>query len=144
MSDNSRQTFSLIRFRLVGGPSAPPPMTFPSLCGCCGIAADAACDVRTTSVGPPGRWRARVWTMSSFLPPLVTLSTFIYPNVIAAAVIVTAYRLLFTRPARSIALGAALLATTLVLTPRDGIALVALAQRKSRNDFARGGWLDRL
>jgi hypothetical protein len=78
-------------------------------------------------VMPASRWRGWVWAMTSFLPPLVILSTFIYPNVIAAAIIVTAYRLLFTRPARSVALGAALLGSTLFLTPRDGIALIALA-----------------
>ena len=76
---------------------------------------------------PFARWRGAVWAMTSFLPPLVTLAAFVYPNVIAAAVIATSYRLLFTRPARSFALGGVLLATTLLLTPRDGIALVALA-----------------
>jgi hypothetical protein len=76
---------------------------------------------------PFARWRGAVWAMTSFLPPLVTLAAFIYPNALAAAVIVTAYRLLFTRPTRNVTLGAALLATTLFLTPRDGIALVALA-----------------
>ena len=76
---------------------------------------------------PSVRWRGAVWAMTSFLPPLVTLAAFIYPNALAAAVIVTAYRLLFTRAPRSTALGGALLATTLLLTPRDGIALVALA-----------------
>jgi hypothetical protein len=76
---------------------------------------------------PFARWRGPAWAMSSLLPPLVTLAAFIYPNTLAAAVIVTAYRLLFTRPARNFALGGALLATTLLLTPRDGIALIALA-----------------
>jgi hypothetical protein len=76
---------------------------------------------------PFPRWRAPVWAMASFLPPLVTLAAFVYPNALAAAVIVTAYRLLFTRPVRKIALGGALLATALFLTPRDGIALIALA-----------------
>src|SRR5260221_47590 len=57
---------------------------------------------------------------------IVFLAAFIYPNTVAAAVIVTAYRLLFTRAHRRVALGGALLATTLLLTPRDAIALVAL------------------
>jgi hypothetical protein len=75
---------------------------------------------------PFARWRGPVWAMTSFLPPLLTLAAFIYPNTVAAAVIVTAYRLLFTRVPRRLGLGGALLATTLFLTPRDGIALVAL------------------
>jgi hypothetical protein len=78
--------------------------------------------------------------MTSFLPPLVTLAAFIYPNALAAAVIVTAYRLLFTRPVRNVALGGALLATTLFLTPRDGIALLALAPFvRDRRLFAAAG-----
>lgn len=76
---------------------------------------------------PFARWRGVVWALTTFLPPLVTLAAFVYPNTIAAAIIVTAYRLLFTRTGRHIALGGALLATTLFLTPRDGIALLALA-----------------
>jgi len=76
---------------------------------------------------PFARWRGPAWAMASFLPPLVTLAAFIYPNTVAAAVIVTAYRLLFTRARRSVALGGVLLASTLLLTPRDAIALVALA-----------------
>ena len=76
---------------------------------------------------PFARWRGPAWAMASFLPPLVTLAAFIYPNTVAAAVIVTAYRLLFTRAQRSIALGSVLLGATLLLTPRDAIALVALA-----------------
>jgi hypothetical protein len=75
---------------------------------------------------PFARWRGPVWAMISFLPPLLVLAAFIYPNTVAAAVIVTAYRLLFTRVPRKLVLGGALLATTLFLTPRDGIALVAL------------------
>ena len=92
-------------------------------------------------VVPFVRWRGPVWAMTSFLPPLVTLAAFIYPNALAAAVIVTAYRLLFTRPARNVALGGALLAATLFLTPRDGIALVALALfvRDRRFVVAAGG-----
>jgi hypothetical protein len=76
---------------------------------------------------PFPRWRGLAWAMASFLPPLVTLAAFIYPNTVAAAVIVTAYRLLFTRAQRSVALGGVLLGSTLLLTPRDAIALVALA-----------------
>jgi hypothetical protein len=76
---------------------------------------------------PFARWRGPAWALASFLPPFVTLAAFVYPNVVAAAIIVTAYRLLFTGPTRHAALGGALLATTLFLTPRDGIALVALA-----------------
>jgi hypothetical protein len=75
---------------------------------------------------PFSRWRGPVWAMTSFLPPLLTLAAFIYPNTVAAAIIVTSYRLLFTRVPRALVLGGALLATTLFLTPRDGIALVAL------------------
>ena len=75
---------------------------------------------------PFTRWRGPVWAMTSFLPPLLVLAAFIYPNTVAAAVIVTAYRLLFTRVPRKLVLGGALLASTLFLTPRDGIALVAL------------------
>ena len=86
------------------------------------------------------RWRGPVWAMTSFLPPLVTLAAFLYPNAVAAAVIVTAYRLLFTRPERKVALGAAILAATLFLTPRDGIALVALAPFvRERRFFASAG-----
>src|SRR4029077_4985684 len=70
---------------------------------------------------PFARWRGAAWAMASFLPPLVTLAAVIYPNTFAAAVIVTAYRLLFTRAQRSVALGSALLASTLLLTPRDAV-----------------------
>ena len=76
---------------------------------------------------PFARWRGPAWALASFLPPLVTLAAFIYPNTVAAAVIVTAYRLLFTRAERSVALGSVLLGSTLLLTPRDAIAIVALA-----------------
>src|SRR5256714_5447837 len=72
-------------------------------------------------------WRGPAWAMASFLPPLVTLAAFVYPHTLAAAVIVTAYRLLFTNPRRHHALGGALPATTPLPTPRDAIALVALA-----------------
>jgi hypothetical protein len=102
--------------------------------------ASAQTAVLLREVLPFARWRGPVWVMASLLPPFVTLAVFVYPNVVAAAVIVTAYRLLFTRPARNVALGGALLATTLFLTPRDAIALVALAPFvRDRRFFAAAG-----
>jgi len=80
------------------------------------------------------------WAMTSFLPPLLPLAAYLYPNAIGAAIIVTAYRLAFTSARPRHALAGALLATTLLLTPRDAIALVALAPFvRSRAFFAAAG-----
>lgn len=68
-----------------------------------------------------------VWLLAAFLPPLLPLATHVYPNVFGAAALVTAYRLLLTAPVRSPGLAGALLAATFFLTPRDGLAFVALA-----------------
>ena len=88
----------------------------------------------------PARVVGVTWAMTSFLPPLVPLAAYLYPNAIGAAIIVTAYRLAFTRARPQYALAGALLATTLFLTPRDAIALVALAPFvRSRAFFAAVG-----
>lgn len=66
------------------------------------------------------------WLLASFLPPLPLLATHLYPNAVGAALIATAFREGFTAPVRRPALAGALLAATLFLTPRDGLALLVL------------------
>ena len=72
--------------------------------------------------------RARMlWPLVAFLTPLLPLAIHVYPNAIGAALIATGYRFAFTRvPARPLLAGA-LLGGTLLLTPRDGLALLVLA-----------------
>src|SRR6266508_2180283 len=76
----------------------------------------------------PARPRAVGWTwlIASASAPMALLATHIYPNVVGAALIATAYRAGFTAPLRRPALAAALLALTLFLTPRDAVPLLAL------------------
>ena len=66
------------------------------------------------------------WLMASFLAPMPLLATHLYPNAVGAALIATAFRFGFTAPVLRPALAAALLALTLFLTPRDGLALLVL------------------
>ena len=75
----------------------------------------------------PGRAREVTWLAASFLAPALPLATHLYPNALGALLGVAAYRLAFTRtPALPVAAGA-LLGATLLLTPRDGLLLIALA-----------------
>jgi hypothetical protein len=66
------------------------------------------------------------WILTSFAAPLSSVATHIYPNALSAAVLATAFRLGFTAEIRRPALAAGVLALTLFLTPRDGIALLVL------------------
>ncbi|MBI2325131.1 MAG: hypothetical protein HYU87_09255, partial [Chloroflexi bacterium] len=83
----------------------------------------------------PARPRAAGWTwlIASACAPLSLLATHIYPNVVGAALVATAYRLGWTAPSilpggpvRRPAAAAALLALTLFLTPRDAVPLLVL------------------
>ncbi len=74
----------------------------------------------------PDRIAGRTWILSSALLPASLLATHLYPNVVGAALVATAFRAGFTAPVRRPALAAALLALTLFLNPRDGLALLVL------------------
>ncbi|MGH2379016.1 MAG: hypothetical protein ACRDGT_11135, partial [Candidatus Limnocylindria bacterium] len=66
------------------------------------------------------------WVLASFTAPMALLATHLYPNMLGAALIATAFRAGFTAPVRRPALAAGVLALTLFLTPRDGVALLVL------------------
>lgn len=90
---------------------------------------------------PGGRpWRL-AFLATAFLAPVLPLATQLYPNVLGALLAVTAYRWLFTR-ARALPLAAgAILGATLLVTPRDGLLLLALAPfalRRHGRPFAVG------
>lgn len=63
------------------------------------------------------------WLIATALVPLANVTTVIYPNVVGAAAILVAYRLLFTAPVRRPVLAGLVAATTLLLTPRDGMVI---------------------
>jgi hypothetical protein len=93
---------------------------------------------------PAGRAREVTWLAATFLAPALPLATHLYPNALGALLGVAAYRFAFTRaPALPLAAGA-LLGATLLLTPRDGLLLLALApfvlRRSSEaGEHGRGG-----
>ena len=60
------------------------------------------------------------------LAPIATAATTIYPNIVGAAAIVVAYRFLFTAPVRRPVIAGLAAAATLVLTPRDAVAILIL------------------
>lgn len=66
------------------------------------------------------------WLVTSALVPLSNVTTVLYPNIVGAAAIVVAYRLLFTAPVRRPVLAGVVAAATLLLTPRDGVVIVFL------------------
>ena len=86
------------------------------------------------------RARSWAWLSAVFLAPVVALAPTVYPNVLGAAALVTAYRWLFTGPIRRPLLAGALCGATLFITPRDGIValvLVAFAWGAGRAVFVR-------
>ena len=80
--------------------------------------------VETVGDEPPARV---AWAIVTFLAPLATLSTAIYPNVLGALALVLAYRWLFTAPVRRPLAAGLAGAVLLLLTPRDAVPLVTLA-----------------
>jgi len=66
------------------------------------------------------------WLATSALVPLSNVTTVLYPNIVGAAAIVVAYRLLFTAPVRRPVLAGIVAAATLLLTPRDGVVIAFL------------------
>ena len=78
-------------------------------------------------VAPPGRPRQVAWLATTLLAPVLPLATHLYPNVLGALLGVAAYRFAFTRVSPFPFVAGALLGATLLLTPRDGLLLLALA-----------------
>lgn len=77
---------------------------------------------------PPSRpMGGGVWAAAAFLPPFLPMATHVYQNGLGALAIVAGYRLAFTAARRRFLLAGLALGSTLFLTPRDGLALVALA-----------------
>ena len=75
----------------------------------------------------PARTRGFAWIACALLAPALPLATHLYPNALGALLGVAGYRLAFTR-ARVLPLAAgALLGAMLLVTPRDGLLLLALA-----------------
>jgi len=66
------------------------------------------------------------WLLTTALVPLANVTTVVYPNAVGAAAIVIAYRLLFTATVRRPVLAGIVAATTLLLTPRDGVVIAFL------------------
>jgi hypothetical protein len=75
--------------------------------------------------------------MATAFLPMTLLATHVYPNMLGAALIATAFRWGFTAPVRRPALAAAILALTLFLTPRDAIALAVLLPFLLRDPLTR-------
>jgi len=75
----------------------------------------------------PERTRGLAWLATTFLAPVLPLATHVYPNVLGALLGVAAYRFAFTRVSPLPFVAGALLGATLLLTPRDGLLLLALA-----------------
>ncbi len=69
---------------------------------------------------------AWTWIVSTALLPVSLLATHLYPNIVGAALVAAAYRAGFTAPRTRPLLATALLALTLFLNPRDGLALLVL------------------
>ncbi len=66
------------------------------------------------------------WALVAFCAPLALLAVHVYPNAVAAALVVTGYRHAFTARERRPLLAGALLGATALLTPRDALVVVAL------------------
>ncbi|MDE3103122.1 MAG: hypothetical protein KGJ98_12910, partial [Chloroflexota bacterium] len=66
------------------------------------------------------------WVMGTALLPAALLATHLYPNIVGALLVAAAFRAGFTAPRRRPALATTLLALTLFLNPRDGLALLTL------------------
>ena len=73
------------------------------------------------------RLRGAAWAAAAFLPPFLPMATHVYPNGLGALVILLGYRLAFTAVRRRYLIAGLALGSTLFLTPRDGLALLALA-----------------
>ncbi|HET8568324.1 MAG TPA: hypothetical protein VFM93_04990, partial [Candidatus Limnocylindria bacterium] len=66
------------------------------------------------------------WALATLLAPVLPLAASVYPNALGAALVAGGYRYAFTAPDRKPLLAGVLLGMTLLLTPRDGILLLAL------------------
>ncbi|MDP9265934.1 MAG: hypothetical protein M3O91_07455 [Chloroflexota bacterium] len=71
--------------------------------------------------------RGGVWAAAAFLPPFLPMATHVYPNGLGALAIAAGYRLAFTAARPRLVLAGLALGSTLLLTPRDGLVLLALA-----------------
>lgn len=76
---------------------------------------------------PPGYPRTATWLAASFLAPVLPMATHLYPNALGALLAVVGYRFAFTRAVPLPLAAGAALGATLLLTPRDGLLLLALA-----------------
>jgi hypothetical protein len=77
------------------------------------------------------------WLMATAFAPMSLLATHIYPNMFGAALVATGFRWGFTAPVRRPALAAAILALTLLLTPRDAVPLLVLLPFLVRDPLTR-------
>ena len=71
--------------------------------------------------------RTVTWLAASFLAPVLPMATHLYPNALGALLAVTGYRYAFTRVVPLPLAAGVILGATLLLTPRDGLLLLALA-----------------
>ena len=88
-----------------------------------------------------GGLRTTTWLAAAFLAPALPLATHLYPNALGALLAVAGYRYAFTRAAPLPVAAGAILGATLLITPRDGLLLLALAPfalRLHRRRFAYG------
>jgi hypothetical protein len=79
--------------------------------------------VEVAGDGPASR---SAWALVTFLAPLSTLATVIFPNLLGAFALLLAYRWLFTAPVRRPVLAGLAGGVLLLLTPRDAVALAVL------------------
>ena len=81
-----------------------------------------------TALSMPLRRTAGVtWLACTFLAPALPLATHLYPNVLGALLATAGYRYALTRAVPLPLAAGAILGATLLLTPRDGLLLLALA-----------------
>jgi hypothetical protein len=66
------------------------------------------------------------WLIATAFAPLMPLATIAYPNILGALLVVTAFRWLVTSPTPRPVLAGVAAGLTLLLTPRDGVAAIAL------------------
>jgi len=71
--------------------------------------------------------RSVTWLAAAFLAPALPMATHLYPNALGALLAVMGYRYAFTRAVPLPLAAGAVLGSTLLLTPRDGLLLFALA-----------------
>lgn len=74
-----------------------------------------------------GSARSVTWLATAFLAPALPMATHLYPNALGALLAVAGYRYAFTRTVPLPLAAGAILGATLLLTPRDGLLLFALA-----------------